>query len=152
MIHWVQVSAGEEMRTKGDFKALLFFFLAPQVFAAHRIALACHSIYFSRAFILTHHHDNKLSEVILNGIDPAAFQTILRFAVGINRTELRCFTFEQESKIAIPLTTFIPPFSDTLDLLLLQLFFHIPLQFLAILISRTLIFYVFWCITVSHTF
>ncbi|XP_025108674.1 uncharacterized protein LOC112572904 isoform X3 [Pomacea canaliculata] len=72
---------GEYLRVLYDEKKLLdvLIHVGNKVFAAHRIALACHSIYFSRAFILTHHHDNKLSEVILNGIDPAAFQTILSF-------------------------------------------------------------------------
>ncbi|KAL8621794.1 hypothetical protein ACOMHN_016281 [Nucella lapillus] len=49
------------------------------LFAAHRVALACHSVYFARAFILNQHQKHKLTEVRLKDVDCYAFYAVLRF-------------------------------------------------------------------------
>ena len=48
------------------------------MFAAHRVALACHSVYFARAFILNQHQKHKLTELKLKNIDPHVFYMVLR--------------------------------------------------------------------------
>jgi len=48
------------------------------MFAAHRVALACHSVYFARAFILNQHQKHKLTEIKLKNIDPHMFFTVLK--------------------------------------------------------------------------
>lgn len=72
---------GEYLRALFEERKLVdvLIHIGKKKFVAHRIALACHSVYFARAFILNQHKDHKLTQVKLKDISPAAFHTILRF-------------------------------------------------------------------------
>ncbi|XP_070192744.1 uncharacterized protein [Littorina saxatilis] len=72
---------GEYLRALFDEKKLVdvLIHIKDKMFAAHRIALACHSVYFARAFILNQHQKHKLTEIKLRSIQPHDFYAVLRF-------------------------------------------------------------------------